>query len=556
MPNSSPSIQRVNPWIRYLCRARWIVVAEWLLMLGLTALLVGPPPLANEPHYMTQAKDAWDETWLPGDLFLDSKDAHVVFYGSVGWLTRIFSLTNATWIARFVGWGLLSAGWLRMVRSLVKLPLLATLSYIAFEALIFRFELAGEWVVGGVEAKVFAFGFVFLATGIMMQLARKHGSLRVKPMRWFWVGPLLGIASAFHVLVGGWSTLCSLPIIALHTRDKRSRLLALAGLIVGGIIALVGVMPGLQLGEGSTPEEMSQGTKLHVFYRLAHHQCFATFDSEHRIRFAALSAVLFLLMLATWKVRSLRPLHLLACGSLLLTLCGILIESICANDRDTAANLLRFYWYRMSDAFVPADVALSSIVITRRILRWNRVTGIVLSVVLAVLVAGHYTRAVSHRLSHPHTSNGLMLLPKRKEMADSAAVINDWKQMCAWVKEQTPSDARFLTPRRQQTFKWFAERGEVVSWKDIPQNGSAVVEWKRRMDEIFPSEILKQGLAAHGEKRLLELAEKYDADYVVLDRTRKVNALPWKQVYPPAQGRNPNHASYYSVYEIPRRQSH
>ena len=56
-----------------------------------------------------------------------------------------------------------------------------------------RFHLAGEWVVGGVEAKPVAFAFVlFGMRSIVLDQWR---------MVWVW----LGAAAALHVLVGGWS---------------------------------------------------------------------------------------------------------------------------------------------------------------------------------------------------------------------------------------------------------------------------------------------------------------------------------------------------------------
>ena len=47
------------------------------------------------------------------------------------------------------------------------------------------------------------------------------------------------------------------------------------------------------------------------------------------------------------------------------------------------------------------------------------------------------------------------------------------------------ADALFLTPRMSQTFRWYASRGEVVNWKDIPQDAKGIVEWWRRLGEIW-----------------------------------------------------------------------
>ena len=57
-------------------------------------------PAVNEAHYLTKAKHYWNPQWCQRDLFLASADAHVVFYWSVGWLTRYFTLPQSAWIGR------------------------------------------------------------------------------------------------------------------------------------------------------------------------------------------------------------------------------------------------------------------------------------------------------------------------------------------------------------------------------------------------------------------------------------------------------------------------
>ena len=57
--------------------------------------------------------------------------------------------------------------------------------------------MAGEWVIGGVEAKGFAYVLVFL------------GLEALAANRWNRVWLLLGAASAFHVLVGGWAAVAA-----------------------------------------------------------------------------------------------------------------------------------------------------------------------------------------------------------------------------------------------------------------------------------------------------------------------------------------------------------
>jgi hypothetical protein len=91
------------------------------------------------------------------------------------------------------------------------------------------------------------------------------------------------------------------------------------------------------------------------------------------------------------------------------------------------------------------------------------------------------------------------------------------------IAANTPPDALFLTPRLNQSFKWRTGRPEVVNRKDIPQDANGIVEWYRRLKEIYYTETggIEQPLdsiGVLGSDRVRELAAKYHARYVLMDR--------------------------------------
>src|SRR5687768_16513688 len=134
---------------------------EFLLIVAVFFIVGGAPaPHVNETHYLTKAKHYWDASYCPGDFFLDSADPHLTFYLTFGWLTRWLSLPAVAWIGRAVAWALLAAGWLRLSRGVTTAPWSAVLSAAVWMTLIEQANFAGEWVVGGVEAKCFAYGCV------------------------------------------------------------------------------------------------------------------------------------------------------------------------------------------------------------------------------------------------------------------------------------------------------------------------------------------------------------------------------------------------------------
>ncbi len=138
---------------------------QWLLETLLIAvcffLYAGQPaPDVNESHYLTKAKHFWNPEYCPGDLFLGSGFSHWLFYFSFGWLTKFISLSAFAWTGRIITWSFMAFAWQRLSFTIVPLKFMSVLSALFFLLLNDRFHLAGEWVVGGFEAKGFAYAFV------------------------------------------------------------------------------------------------------------------------------------------------------------------------------------------------------------------------------------------------------------------------------------------------------------------------------------------------------------------------------------------------------------
>jgi hypothetical protein len=92
--------------------------------------------------------------------------------------------------------------------------------------------------------------------------------------------------------------------------------------------------------------------------------------------------------------------------------------------------------------------------------------------------------------------------PARAERGMQGVELAAWRDVCAWIRANTPGDACFVTPIEAETFKWQAQRGQFVNWKDIPQDARGIVEWKRRIDAVVKTrgkpEALRQLAAEHG----------------------------------------------------------
>src|SRR5207244_3162725 len=121
-----------------------------------------PAPEVNEPHYLSKARHYWDPSWCAGDFFCNTADAHQMFYWSFGWISRALPLPALAWCGRLLTWALLAWAWRRLSIALVNVRWFSVLSAALAVMLIARTNMAGEWLIGGVEAKGFAYVFVLL----------------------------------------------------------------------------------------------------------------------------------------------------------------------------------------------------------------------------------------------------------------------------------------------------------------------------------------------------------------------------------------------------------
>ena len=185
-----------------------LVLAVWL-SLYVYGVLAAPTPAVNEPHYLCKSKHFWQPEWCARDFFLASPNAHTVFYVTVGWLTRWLSLVQTAWIARAAATLVLAIGWTSLTTRLLSTrwsPLLACWLFLAFESCG---NLSGEWLVGGVEGKVFCYGLLFASCGQVLQ-----GRIVL-------AGALAGLALSFHPVVGAWGVLAYAGA-SLVQRDMRN----------------------------------------------------------------------------------------------------------------------------------------------------------------------------------------------------------------------------------------------------------------------------------------------------------------------------------------------
>jgi hypothetical protein len=246
---------------------------------------------------------------------------------------------------------------------------------------------------------------------------------------------------------------------------------------------------------------------------------------------------LFALGFASRGNSQLHPVVCFAWGAALIACFGIAIELLLQNPLGLmlpwraappiAAKLLRYYWFRLTDFAAPMAVALlgtSAIFIG---LHQKRRWAVPLLLIALIFTGWYLEETCRARIINP-------IPPADAKVTQYAS----WVDVCDWIAANTPADALFLTPRLNQSFKWRTGRPEVVNRKDIPQDARGIVEWYRRLKDIYYTEVggIEQPLdsiGVLGTDRVRELATKYHAAYVLMDRGQLLS-LPiafWNEEY-------------------------
>ena len=456
---------------------------ETLLIFSLFAVYAGQlPPDVNESHYLTKAKHGWDPLWCPDDIFLSSSFSHWLFYQLFGWLNQFFSLPMVAWIGRILTWLLLAFGWQRLSDSLLKTPGLSVAAAAIFLVLNDRFHLAGEWVVGGFEAKGLAYFFVLMALGSFVR----------KDSCWLW--PYLGFACAFHVLVGGWATIAVLISLAgqflLRTQTTTETRLGESGyvtrlsessitsdsdesksigtswqkqtvfILAGLVLAAVGALPPLLADFSADPNIKATASKIYVQGRISHHLVFNAFTASRVAGFSILLVIFGVVgsQLKTLDVQTKscwQRLFGFALGSLCISFGGLMLSGVSEHDAwaQTSFGLLRFYWFRMADFAVPCATSLGLIALLQLLWQqrwWGR--GIVVASGIAIALAIGWIDI--DRNSDPRPRADRAALPNDPDsQGRTMGTYRNWVRVCEWIKNNTPADAQFITPSEQQTFQ-------------------------------------------------------------------------------------------------------
>lgn len=475
------------------CQLSIVVVAGLFLAVS---LLSSPIPGVNEPHYLCKARAFSDPTWCDGDFFLTSTNAHYCFFWLVGPLTQYFSFDSVALFGRAVSALLLAVGWTVLGGAIGLSAASRIMAAGAFAFLSQLGSFSGEWLLGGFESKVAAWGFGLCAAGFWIR-----GMIKPCPGWMATAGLFCGAGAMLHPVVGGWIAVCicmawlmDFATAYVQNRSKNA-VKSIAGMaafsVATIIVALPGLVPALRLVLDNSLNQKDRELALfiQVFWRLKHHlDPTELMPSQWMYAVALLTTTVIAasVLRRRWncdaasndtKIASSNAAIALLLkfflASVIIAFAGVLIgwHFVAAkdmNDWQWRAALLKFYPFRTFDALLPI---IAGLLIARLIqCRFDSSANYRLckkTFALAILCGLPFVPATLYRSETPPGYT-----------ADQYA---DWQQACQWIRAETPTDALILTPRESCAFKWLAERAEYVCYKDCPQDAAGILEWNRRL---------------------------------------------------------------------------
>jgi hypothetical protein len=533
-----------------------------------------PLPDVNETVYLTKALHHVDPSYGRGDWFLETPDAHSIFYAVMGPILAACGLESGAWVGRWLGWLALAIGFRHAVVPLLSTAVGRLLAAALFALALRHTTAAGEWVIGGCEAKVFSWALVLEALG---EIGRARFAVAVF---------LLGGATALHPIVGGWglvacglvwwrgrraggaesdgvvrraggmSSVADTLRILTPTRspgaargsvtvNENAGVTSAAlrgGLVLGGVaLAAWGVLPALSLSAGVDAAGRALANRIYVVERLHHHLLPWTFPEAMIARHLLailVGTIMHRVVPATparARVAAFRE------AALSISLVGCLIALAEPLAPDLAIGLLRYYWFRLADVVVPFTLAASAAAVLMddgvcaRILPGR--PAFVRGLVVAALV-------LDLGLQSRHWP-----LPGRSGpqcRADTKVDAAAWADVCGWVKDHVPPGSRFLTPRGAASFTWRTGLPEVVAWKNSPQDAVSLLEWRRRILDCFSADgrlvDMERSTAALGAARMRDVADRYAADHAIVPLdVAGLDALPFERLHANAR---------YAVYRL------
>jgi hypothetical protein len=499
-----------------------------MAFLSLKLLLEGNMGKVNEVDILPLAKQYAEPTWIPGDWYLNQPPGYrLLFLALFGSLAGKWGFLATSVIGRLLCYALVSSGLVLLSRRLgLSLPLLLLAVGLFLYEDRFQGATAHEWLVGGLEPKSVAYGLLLLAVSLMLD-----GCYR-------WMALMLGLATSFHVLVGGWAFLAVVGWLVLRRKTDFADIRYLGSVILIYLAASAfAVMPVLEQLFSPTLTGSVQPSYVYVFVRLPHHLNPLSWSFGWWSGPLAYLLLLALSIGLLWAAQDSEKFSLAykACIGLaeftLITLVPFIL-GLAVAPFDSQGNILQYYPFRLGDIMLPLNTCLLFACALEQTWRGRARRGLLL---VCILLLSWMCSTQVIRFQE-------QLLALHQFPSTEQGVNPEWKALCAWIRTYTPKNALVVSPPAEfNNFTWLAERPTIAKFKLLPQTKAGIVAWYERLIDLsgglspWPNVTNTKDNREEIEKKLTtgynhlttaqaeDLMVKYRADYFVTRIKHQLN---------------------------------
>lgn len=472
-PRYQKNIDKIDlqkPWYRQSFIEIGVSTIILLAFLCLRLLLGDNMGGWNEVDVLPLAKQYVEPTWIPGDWYLNQPPSYrMLFQRLFGWLIVSWGFLTASIVGRLICYALVAWGLVLIARQM-GLHLIGLLLAMRLFLTNNQGAIAGEWLVGGFETKAVAYALVMLAIASMLR------------RRYYLMALLLGFATSFHVLVGGYTFVTAIGWLLVRYKIRSPRVqewgLILLMYLIGSIFVLPAVIQQL-----FTPKPTGDlaSSYIYVFLRLPHHLNPLSWRLNWWL---IVLAYLCLLVISVTFICVYRPSQDLSqqrnvCRELFeFTLISLIpfVLGLAIAPFDSQGRFLQYYPFRLGDIMLTLSTCL---LFARAVQHFFTVKTKQKEFFITCCVLLSIT-FVSLCVYLPNNISYISQFPSKLPEETSES-----QDIYAWVQNNTPKDATFISsPIDLLNFTWLAERPIIAKWKFLPQTASGIQEWYIRLSDL------------------------------------------------------------------------
>lgn len=450
----------------------------------------------NEMDVIPFGYALYNSNWLSNDWYLSLDILYRLPFGFIaGFFVEYFGFIATIFFGRIVSYIFFSYVFVKLLKVIELDYFLGCIGLMLFLVFFPKGMNAGEWMIGGLETKVFAYSFALLS---ITKALKKEDTYALF---------FAGLALSLHLLVGVYHTICLSSIFVYQSTKGEIEIKDLIKrgywYLIGGAWGLVGISYYLF---DLTSEAANIGWDIYVEVRVPYHTIPKLYFEAllFPFLFTLVNAGIFLIS----KNRLLRTMSLYVLITVAISGVGYVLYLV------GAQSLLRYYFFRFNDTIQPFLTILTLLILFGNLLEKSRDTKGKRLIVpgLVVMLFGFFTFKNEGNISAWLTPSTY----SEKELKQTSSID---LELMEWIDQNTPMDAVIIAPIEMESFYILAKRSLFVSWKHSPQRPDDIVEWYRRIQLLNGGEDLRVKNIDHKK----ELARNYAT--LTLDDILKIKAI-------------------------------